>query len=128
MIGTHVTSGSALLGQLKSNVMQNLRWDRRRLEMVAHAGLVHALHHTAALPGRRWKASFLDGLQAWVPRVRVAPTSLIMPRMNITMRSAGFRHYGHDHHQGNAHRQRCFDSAMAQVLCFWPLVQSWLRN
>jgi hypothetical protein len=43
---------AALVGQLEA-VVHHLGGERRRLELVAHARLVHALHRAAALPGRR---------------------------------------------------------------------------
>ena len=78
---------AALLRQLQS-IPHHLRRERRGLELVAHAILVHAPHHVAALGAGRRRPSSLNGAQARIQRIRVAHT-----------RSAAFRRHGQQHHQ-----------------------------
>ena len=76
---------AALLRQLQP-VADHLGRERGRLELVAHARLVHALHHVAALPAGPRGPRSPDGAQARVQRVGVAHS-----------RGIGFRHHGHHH-------------------------------
>ena len=51
---------TTLLGQLQS-IVHHLGRECGRLELVAHASLVHALHDIAALPGGGRRATPLNG-------------------------------------------------------------------
>jgi hypothetical protein len=82
---------TALVRQLQA-IVHHLGGERGRLELRAHALLVHALHHLAALPAGRRRMSTLDGSQTGVQCVGVAHS-----------RCARLAHHAghHDHEHSN---------------------------